>query len=844
MRTIASKSLRARYLVMALLLIGALLVIAFMGDHDVNANRHRATYSLAQRTAFLEKSRDIRIYLLAAYRNLNSYLLEPDNKNFKTTSLEQLHQSIKVSNLLLLSSYDQTADINNVVKDITAQLQSLLQQTESLYAIRENVQLLYPTFAIGNIELQPSRQKINNSFAIVFSSFNDAQIRRDQNEVFLHFVKLRDLWRVTLSTFRLYLANRAGTFNKDAFQTQENAIGTLYAEMQVVIEHLLKIDQAKGLEFEISDALEEISKTIKVWHAGYLKIVKINHSDEWRMDAVHMKEKISPLIELLSSLLSKLDGNINNIAAGSLVELDQTAARQSNLLWSIVVLGSIFLLLMLFSIENRLLKPIAMLTRALRSQAFGKEITELPNASYRETTNLIDAFSEMRHQIQMRQMDLEYQATHDGLTSLPNRLLLDDRIEFSINYSIRNKAQFSLLLIDLDSFKEVNDTLGHHVGDAVLQEISVRLKKVLREIDTVARLGGDEFAILIQDCNEQGAVSIVEKIQQSLEQTVDVNELKLCVSASIGIVVYPQHGTDDHTLLRHADIAMYRAKHNHMDYSIYDEKDDDHSLQRLTLIGELKQSLDQHGLELHYQPKLDLAALNLNSVEALLRWRHPVYGDIPPEDLIELAEQSGMISQLTGWILDTAIHQCAIWRRKDINLNVSVNLSVHSLKDEALIKQVKSGLARHRLEARHLCLEITESSMMANSAHAIEILQTLNKLGVSLAIDDFGTGFSSLAYLKQMPVNELKIDKSFVINMAQDIDDEVIVKSTIDLAHNLGMKVTAEGIETELVWKKLVKTGCDYGQGYFISKAMSSDNLEAWLNSYSDNNLVNIPGSN
>jgi len=834
MRKIAGKSLRARYLVLALLLIGALLSIAFMGDQDVNQKRHHATGLLAQRTAFLEQSRRIRIHLLAAYRNLNSYLLEPDNKSFKTKSLEQLDQSIRISQLLLTHSKNQTVGIKSVVTDLLGQLRLLLRQSEKLYAIREDVELLYPTFAIGNTILQPNRRKLNNAFAIIFASFEDKKVRQEQPDVYQQFIKLRDLWRITLSTFRLYLANRAGTFNKAAFKTQEQAIETLYSEIMAATRRLSEIDKEKGLELEVSDALEHISQAMAAWYAGYLEIVKINHSDKWRMDTVYMKEKILPSLEKLSKTLIRLDSNINNIASGSLIALDKTAARQSDLLWAISVLGSIFILLMLMSIENRLLKPIAMLTRALKLQAFGKEITELPNASYRETTNLIDAFSEMRHQIQMRQMDLEYQATHDGLTSLPNRLLLDDRIEFSIHNSDRNKTQFSLLLIDLDGFKEVNDTLGHHVGDLVLQEISVRLKRALRETDTVARLGGDEFAILIQDCNEEGAVHIVKKIQQSLEHTVNVNDLELFVSASIGIAVYPQHGADGQILLRHADIAMYRAKQNHLDYSLYNENDDDHRLQRLTLISELKHSLEEQDLELHYQPKLNLSVSKVNSVEALLRWQHPVYGDIPPEDVIELAEQTGMIGKLTEWILEEAIRQCAIWNRKGILFDVSVNLSVFSLKDEGLVKWVQGCLVRHQLDAGHLCMEITESSMMANPVHAIETLQALSNLGVKLAIDDFGTGFSSLAYLKQMPVNELKIDKSFVINMAQDENDEVIVKSTIDLAHNLGLTVTAEGIETEFVCTQLIKMGCDYGQGYFFSKAMSADSLEAWLVSYAE----------
>ncbi len=424
---------------------------------------------------------------------------------------------------------------------------------------------------------------------------------------------------------------------------------------------------------------------------------------------------------------------------------------------------------------------------------------------------------------------LVHQALHDDLTGLPNRTLLYDRVEQALHRAHRDGHPLTLFLMDLDRFKEVNDTLGHHFGDYVLQQVGKRIAATLRETDTVARLGGDEFAVLIPDADAEDARACAEKLLAALDVAIPVNGMSISIKTSIGIALYPLHGTDAETLLQHADVAMYQAKRNNLGFSLYAQDQDPHSVRRLTLIGELRDAINKNQLVLHYQPKVNLRQQRTIGVEALVRWQHPTLGLIQPDEFVPLTEQNGLISSLTDWVLQEAINQCREWRSRGINLHVAVNLSAHSLHNMALPEQISAFLNAAGIPACQLDIELTESVMMSDLVNAMEILERLSKMGVRLAIDDFGTGMSSFSYLKRLPVNELKIDKSFVIDMAEDENNAVIVRSIIDLSHNIGREVVAEGVQDRDALQLLEMLGCDMAQGYFISRPLSAVELEHWL---------------
>ncbi len=422
-----------------------------------------------------------------------------------------------------------------------------------------------------------------------------------------------------------------------------------------------------------------------------------------------------------------------------------------------------------------------------------------------------------------------HRALHDGLTSLPNRELFADRVGQATRTADRDLRPTALLLLDLDRFKDVNDTLGHHHGDLLLMEVAGRLRQGLREVDTVARLGGDEFAVLLPDTDVEGAVSVAGKLRDALQQPLTLDGIALDLDASFGITIYPDHGSDAAELLQHADVAMYAAKHTHAGFLVYDPSVDQHSPRRLALLGGLRQALERGELVLHYQPKAQLRSGRILGVEALARWQHPEHGLIGPDEFIRLAERTGLIYPVTRYLLRAALRQAAQWHRGGLRLSVAVNVSTRCLLDPTFPDQVAEGLAAEGVPADLLVLEITESAVMADPARALDALDRLHTLGVGLSIDDFGTGYSSMTYLKALPVDELKIDRSFVTQMATNPSDAVIVHSTIDLGHNLGLRVVAEGVETQAAQEQLAALGCDTAQGYHLARPMPSDELERWV---------------
>jgi len=431
---------------------------------------------------------------------------------------------------------------------------------------------------------------------------------------------------------------------------------------------------------------------------------------------------------------------------------------------------------------------------------------------------------------------LEYQAMHDSLTDLPNRALLQDRLGQAIQLAQRHNAPLALLVLDLNNFKEINDTLGHHVGDLLLQQVANRMRSVLRASDTIARAGGDEFSVLLPtDVTLDHACQIGQKIVDGMAESFVLEEQHFHVGVSVGVALYPEHGRDGQTLMRHADVAMYVAKRKGIGYSVYDAEQDVHSLGRLELMGELHKAIEQGELLLHYQPKFDLALSRVAEVEVLTRWQHKTRGLLYPDSFIGLAEHNGLIHPLTEWVIGEAIRQCNLFHQSNLGISVAINLSTHNLRDSSLPQQISDVLEKHNLPPDHLILELTESAVMSDPRHAMEVLNQLDKMGVRLAIDDFGTGYSSLAYLKQLPVDEIKIDKSFVLDMMNDNDDLVIVRSTIDLAHNMGRKVTAEGVETQAAWDLLEEMGCDLIQGYYIARPMPAEELIKWLAKFQHN---------
>jgi diguanylate cyclase (GGDEF)-like protein len=405
---------------------------------------------------------------------------------------------------------------------------------------------------------------------------------------------------------------------------------------------------------------------------------------------------------------------------------------------------------------------------------------------------------------------------------MPNRKMFNDQLQRELLDNTHADHHFIILLIDLDRFKEINDTLGHHIGDIVLQFAGERLQTTLRNNDLVARLGGDEFGILLSDIPITSATVIVEKILDSFSKPFVVEGHHLEIGLSIGIAEFPTHGNDVNILVQRADVAMYNAKNKRTGYSIYEPSEDNHTVSRLALMGELRQSMEDGTLHVYYQPKVSLMTGEICGAEALLRWKHAERGFIPPDEFIPLAEQTGLIQPLTYWVMDKAAQQCALWKDNGYILSVSVNVSVNCIHDVLLPEKTNNIIKKFDLSASQFVIELTENVFMKDPVACKKVLNKIDAMGIEISIDDFGTGYSSLSYLKQLPIKEIKIDRSFVMEMLDDENDAVIVQTTTDLAHNLGMRVVAEGVESLEIEHKLQAMGCDAAQGYFYGRPMNS----------------------
>lgn len=437
----------------------------------------------------------------------------------------------------------------------------------------------------------------------------------------------------------------------------------------------------------------------------------------------------------------------------------------------------------------------------------------------------------------------DHQANHDALTTLPNRKLLLERLEEAVEAARREDGRAALVMLDLDGFKDVNDTLGHQVGDRLLQIVATRIAGAVRPADTVARLGGDEFAIVLPRIRDVvAAAEVAGRVRAALAQPFHLEGVMLELEGSIGMALFPEHGEAPSTLMQHADIAMYIAKEERTGIEAYASHRDGHSTHRLGTLGALRQAIESGELELHYQPKVNLRTGTVAGVEALVRWRHPTRGLVMPDEFVPMAESSGVVHRLTEWVIDSALAQSAAWYEQGMFVPVAVNISVRDLHGLHLAEVVERGLDRYGVPSTLLQLEITERILMDEPGRGADTIDALSALGVQLSLDDFGTGYSSLVLLQRLPVSEIKIDRSFVRRMTIAESDATIVRSIIDLAHGLGLQSVAEGVETEDTMNRLRALGCDNVQGWHISKALPADRATAWLAAAMDRPTLRLVG--
>jgi len=592
-----------------------------------------------------------------------------------------------------------------------------------------------------------------------------------------------------------------------------------------------ELGDVTGLEVSFVSAPSDgqrtvVASTLASAARSELARLVLSGASTWAQRAVTLGNR--PLETRVRSLLPAGEGTIDLVLQKSLDEavepFRQLRASFGLLaLFSLVatVVGSVL-------IARKITHPIRSLAEAaLRIQA-GDYASAVPVSDHREIGAFAATFSHMQEAIALREGEIRRLAFQDPLTDLPNRVQFLEELEHAIAACGKAGQAFSVLLMDLDRFRFVNDTLGHHAGDRVIIEVANRLRTALSEQDILARLGGDEFAVLLSPQQGLEAASVAGRLLTGMQAPVVVDGQSLDVGVSIGIARFPRHGTDAMTLLRRADVAMYVAKREHKGVEEYDHRVDGHRQHHLSLLWELRQAIDGNELKLHFQPKIDLRTDEVKGVEALVRWIHPVRGSIPPSEFIPFAEQTGFIRHVTRWVIEAALAQMEAWLADAVEIPVAINVSARDLTSAELPDLLAEAMRRHRVPSHLVSLEITESALMEDPQHAARILARVRELGVGVAVDDYGTGYSALSYLAQLSVDCLKIDRSLVNNLRQGSRNAAIVRSTVALGENLGLTVVAEGVETPDQIALLRQFGCHEAQGFGLARPMPAEQVIAW----------------
>lgn len=531
------------------------------------------------------------------------------------------------------------------------------------------------------------------------------------------------------------------------------------------------------------------------------------------------------------ALRAPLIGTSSELQVLLMRSLSAELADYQPLQWQLAGIFAIALLLAGLGalwIANTISRPLSQMVDTVRRIASGDYQVTMQVPASGEVGLLAREFVAMQQGIAERETTISFLAYRDPLTELANRNRFVAELQQALAHGQPGEG-VAVLLMDLDNFKDLNDTLGHEAGDQLLCQLAARLQGLLRPDEQLARLGGDEFALLISPCQPGWLIPAAEHYRTALHEPFAVRGISMTLNATIGIALYPDHGESAGSLLQHAEVAMYLGKQQRSPYALYRPELDRHSLLRLALMSELKGAVEGGQLSLYFQPKLNIRARSLYGVECLVRWIHPVHGFIPPDEFIPLAEQTGNVCALTRWVVRTAVAQSRAWQAQGLALKTAINISALDLADPGFAGFIAAQLAEHGVAPGSLVVEITESAVMADPELAMGQLQQLYELGVQLSIDDYGTGYSSMAQLKRLPVHELKIDKSFVLDLLSNPDDDIIVRSTIELGHNMGLKIVAEGVETEAILERLDQLGCDIAQGYLLSKPLPPAAFADWL---------------
>jgi diguanylate cyclase (GGDEF)-like protein len=822
-------SLPGRYLLGAVLLLAILLMAAWLAGAYLEGVREARTGNLRERREAVSQAQVIRSALWSAEHNLQAFSLTP-SEAYRNRAIRAIRNGRSAANALAGLPWSQRNDQATAASRIAADFDRLRQSAGELIATRRDPDRLYPALGLMRETLGPANRNFLDAAQQALSSLEDRD-RPDDDRVRTLLREVRYYWSRMVGEFRLFITARIGLLGGTQDQTRRANLETYHAGVRSALDKLTEIQREGHLGLSVDSAVDRMRQVETEWLQGFRRVEQLYTSRNWRADFPLITDRLYPVFEAIQAELQDLNRALERSARGEMAALSRAARNIAVFPWALVGLHLVVVGAGYLYLRRRVLDPLSQLTRALRREAEGKAAALSTAGGPSEIRELSEAFRRMRQEVRSRQGALEHQAFHDPLTGLPNRALLEDRLNQAILRSRRSGHGGALMMLDLDFFKEINDTFGHPTGDSVLQEVAERLSGELRESDTVARFGGDEFSILLPGLGADQAREAAARLLDALQPRLEVGGHNFHVSGSIGIVIFPEHGEEPETLVRRADMAMYQAKDKRQGAALFQTNQDNRSSAQLTGTAELYEDILQDRIPLHFQPQWELASDRMIGGETLLRWSSRDGTPVPPPEVLAMAQRAGVLHLLTRRILNAAMREAAGWDQASPR-HLAVNLTTEDLQMGELPGHIREQLTAWGLAPAMLELEITENDMMADPERARRVLGELRLLGVRIAIDDYGTGYSSLAYLRGLPVDVLKIDKSFVMDLAASPDNQSIVRSTVELGHNLGLTVVAEGVEDADSLELLRHYGCDRAQGFHLGHPMPAEGFRGRLTAH------------
>ncbi len=811
-------SYRGRYAYLSLLACITLMAIAFLSWSRFSQSTESQISSITDRSKTASLLVDVQSRLTLLENHLQRVVIEPDTDAIEavTNTYQDLNDHLHI----LADFLGLTA--NGETESLLADNRKLGIEVEQLLQVRQDVDRWFPAIRLLQEEMNPTSKALLAELESLRQETQGGLTAEQQLAAMEVIGELRRTWFAMQEEMHHLIAYRFSAYVGNIVATPADHPANINYLAGLVAKHIATLRQLFNNQWGLVEAAERIDQLESFsqrWLHTSRLVFRLMEKDVGRRDFQVMRENLKPILSSMHEHMSQIDLQLDKDAASDIARLTVTARRLSESILAIALMGMLMIFVAYLYINRNLLKPIALTAHALKEEARGVSDVRPPPTDLSETRDLVEAFDEMRRQVHQRQRYLDHIAHHDALTQLPNRTLFRDRLEHALAIALRGETQVGLMFLDLDQFKQVNDSLGHLVGDELLRTVADRLVSLVRNSDTVARLGGDEFAILVEGIGQREDMSVLaQKILQVVELPMMLNDQQLQISVSIGIATAPHDDISAEYLIRDADAAMYEAKRQgRAAYRFFSGELTSRATEALQLENQVRQAADRDEYSFHFQPIINAVSGELFCFEALIRWNHPQRGILYPDEFLSVLDQTGVITAVADPLVEQAIlYQQDQYHQHGVKVAIAINLSVRLLNDTGFRKKILERLIAHDFFADSLILEITEDILVQDLVEAEVFLQQAKTLGARIALDDFGTGQSSLSHLRQFPFDFLKIDREFIRNADTDTNDASLVQAMVQLAHAFNIQVIAEGVETESQLTFLKSLGCDYLQGYLI----------------------------